>query len=176
MSQLSANHTLFKAWLEENRGTLVKVTRAYALTAADAADLQQELLLQLWISVPNFNGDAKASTWVYRVFINTALTWRRNTAKHRRWIEPGADPSGFLANANDPAAHADHRELIERLYAAIRIMPGLERALVLLMLDDLSYREMAEITGLTENQVGVGLTRARKRLTGLMKGVIDEVE
>jgi RNA polymerase sigma-70 factor (ECF subfamily) len=66
--------------------------------------------------------------------------------------------------------------LIERLYAAIRIMPGLERALVLLMLDDLSYREMAEITGLTENQVGVGLTRARKRLAGLMKGVIDEVE
>jgi RNA polymerase sigma-70 factor (ECF subfamily) len=74
MSQLSANHTLFKAWLVENRGTLAKVTRAYALTAADAADLQQELLLQLWISVPNFNGDAKASTWVYRVFINTALT------------------------------------------------------------------------------------------------------
>ena len=66
--------------------------------------------------------------------------------------------------------------MLEKLYAAIQSLPDFDRALVLLSLDGLAYREIADITGLNENQVGVALTRARQRLARLMKGVTDELE
>ncbi|MBP9912574.1 MAG: RNA polymerase sigma factor [Opitutaceae bacterium] len=173
----SADHVIrFQGWLEEHRGILVKVVRAYAWTAADQADLQQELMLQLWISLPRFAGQAKASTWIYRVCLNTALTWRRGTSRREARIEAGADLGVHGGEVASPAEHAGDREVLEKLYAAIHALPEADRALVLLALDEQTYREIAEITGLSENHVGVALTRARKRLTALMKGVTDELE
>jgi RNA polymerase sigma-70 factor (ECF subfamily) len=176
MSPSTDRESLFKAWVEAHRGIVVKVTRLFAHTPAAAAELQQELLLQLWISLSSFAGQAKPSTWIYRVCLNTALTWRRSTARRERRIEPGVDLSQITAHAASPADCAGQQELLERLYAAIHAMPEFDRALVLLQLDGLAYREIAEITGLTENHVGVALTRARKRLAELMKGVTDELE
>ncbi len=171
-----AHESLFASWLQEHRGIVVKVTRAYAPNATDAADLEQELLLQLWKSLPSYTGQAKASTWIYRVCLNTALKWRRSTTRREERIEPGHETAEFAAPAPSPAESAGDREVLERLYAAIQAMPAFDRALVLLMLDGLAYREIAEITGLTENHVGVALTRARKRLAELMKGVTHELE
>jgi RNA polymerase sigma-70 factor (ECF subfamily) len=133
-------------------------------------------MLQLWISLASYAGQAKPSTWIYRVCLNTALTWRRGAARRERRIEPGADISQVAAQAASPAEQAGEREMLERLYAAIHALPDSDRALVLLSLDGLAYREIAEITGLNENQVGVALTRARKRLARLLKGVTDELE
>ena len=173
----SADHdTLFKSWLEEHRGIVVKVTRSFAPAAADAADLQQEMLLQLWISLTSYAGQAKPSTWIYRVCLNTALTWRRGVSRRETRIEPGANLAHVATEAVSPADRAGERELLEKLYAAIRALPNFDRALVLLSLDGLAYREMAEVTGLTENHIGVALTRARKRLAEQMKGVTDELE
>lgn len=134
------------------------------------------MALQLWRSLPAFRGQAAASTWIYRVCLNTALTWCRSTVRREREIEPGVDLSRVSAAGSSPADNAGRQELLERLYAAIHRMPEFDRALVLLMLDGLAYREMAEVTGLTENHVGVALTRARKRLAELMKGVTDELD
>ena len=172
-----ADHQLlFKSWLEEHRGIIVRITRSFAPAPADAADLQQELLLQLWISLPSYAGQAKPSTWIYRVCLNTALTWRRGTSRREKHIEPTADVTRLAAETTSPAENASDRELLETLYAAIRALPGSDRALVLLSLDGLNYREIADITGLTGNHVGVALTRARKRLAELMKGVTNELE
>lgn len=166
----------FKAWLEEHRGIVIKVVRSFAPAPADAADLQQEMLLQLWTSMGAYAGQAKPSTWIYRVCLNTALTWRRGTMRRQRHVEPEADIARIATEAASPADRAGEREALERLYAAIHALPMFDRALVLLALDGLAYREIAEITGLTENHVGVSLTRARKRLAELMKGAIDELE
>lgn len=166
----------FQSWLEEHRGIVVKVTRSFAATPADAADLQQELLLQLWLALPSFAGQAKASTWIYRVCLNTALTWQRGTRRRESRLAPGIDLAHFATEAASPAEHAGDRELVEKLYAAIRALPDGDRALVLLLLDGLAYREIAEITGLTENHVGVALTRARKRLAAHLKGTLDELD
>ncbi len=168
--------SLFRSWLEEHRGILVKVSRAYAAIPADAADLQQECMLQLWISLPAYAGQAKLSTWIYRVCLNTALTWRRGAARRENRLERSADLEAIAAGAGSPAERAGDEEVLGKLYAAIQALPMFDRALVLLALDGLAYREMAEITGLTENHVGVSLTRARKRLAELMKGVTDELE
>jgi len=168
--------SVFQAWLEAHRGIVVKVTRSFTRAPADAADLQQELLLQLWLSLSSYAGQAKPSTWIYRVCLNAALTWRRGTARREKHFEPGADIARLPAAAASPADQADERELLEQLYAAIHALPDFDRALVLLSLDGLAYREITEITGLNENQVGVALTRARRRLAHLMKGVTDELE
>jgi RNA polymerase sigma-70 factor (ECF subfamily) len=87
-----------------------------------------------------------------------------------------AGHDSLAANGSSPAESAGDRELVDRLYSAIQGMPEFDRALVLLMLDGLAYREMAEITGLTENHVGVALTRARRRLASKLKGITDELE
>jgi RNA polymerase sigma-70 factor, ECF subfamily len=176
MSLTAAHESLFAAWMDEHRGIVVKVTRAFAPNPADAADLEQELLLQLWISLPSYAGQAKPSTWIYRVCLNTALTWRRGTARREKRLEPGADLSHLPAGSPSPAECAGERELLERLYASIHALPAFDRALILLSLDGLPYREIAEVTGLTENHVGVALTRTRQRLATLMKGVTDELE
>jgi RNA polymerase sigma factor (sigma-70 family) len=126
--------------------------------------------------VPAYSGKAKASTWIYRVCLNTALAWRRGTDRREARIEPETDVSQLAVNTASPADHVGQQEILEKLYAAIHALPDFDRALVLLSLDGLAYREMAEITGLTENHVGVALTRARKRLAALLKGVTDELE
>ena len=176
MRPIADRTSLFQQWLEAHRGIVVKVTRSFAAGAADAADLQQEILLQLWLSLSAFAGQAKPSTWIYRVCLNTALTWRRGKVRRETRIEPGADVALVASAADSPAEAAGEREMLDQLYAAIQTLPDFDRALVLLSLDGLAYREMAEITGLTENHVGVALTRARKRLAELMKGVTHELE
>lgn len=176
MSTTPEHTTRFQSWLEEHRGIVVRVSRSFAPAPADAADLQQEMLLQLWTSLTSFAGQAKPSTWIYRVCLNTALTWRRGTARREARIEAGADPAVLATEADSPADQAGDREMLEKLYAAIHALPGSDRALVLLALDGLAYREIADITGLTENHVGVALTRARKRLAEHLKEISDELE
>ncbi len=166
----------FTAWVTEFRGIMLKIARAYAASDADQSDLFQEMALQLWRTLPAFREQASPSTWIYRVCLNTAMTWRRGTLRRETKIQPGADPGDLSAPAASPAENADQRELLEKLYAAIHAMPDFDRALVLLLLDGLAYRDIAAVTGLTENHVGVALTRARKRLAELMKGVTDEME
>jgi RNA polymerase sigma-70 factor (ECF subfamily) len=175
VSQTIDQTALFKTWIEEHRGILAKVARSFAPVPADGEDLRQEMMLQLWTSLPSFAGQAKPSTWIYRVCLNTALTWRRGAQRRENRIDRNIDP-GLLEVAAASPGHPADSEMVEKLYAAIHALPMFDRALVLLALDGLAYREIAEITGLTENHVGVSLTRARKRLATLMKGVTDELE
>jgi RNA polymerase sigma-70 factor (ECF subfamily) len=175
MSSTPNRESLYKAWLEDHRGIFVKVTRSFAKSESDATELRHELMLQTWMSLPLFAGQAKPSTWIYRVCLNTALTWQRGFERRWRQIEP-VDISQISVSSASPAESADQKDILDRLYAAIRAIPEFDRALVLLMLDGMAYREMAEVTGLSENQVGVALTRARKRLSILLKGVTDELE
>jgi RNA polymerase sigma-70 factor, ECF subfamily len=162
--------SLFKRWLAEHGGAVLKVARAYTLTAEDCRDLVQEILLQSWRSLPQFRGDADPSTWLYRVALNTAIGWHRKEQRRRARQRPIFEVEDPPADGPDGAGQAARREVVERLYDAIRRLPGAEAALVLLYLDDLSYRQMAEILGISEGNVGVKLNRAKKALARLMDG------
>ena len=176
MSQCPTHEALFTEWLANHRGIIFKVSQSFAHTPADTAELAQEMQLQLWRSLPTYSAKAKVSTWIYRVCLNTALAWRRGTNRRTAHIEPEADVTQLPVNTASPAEHAIQRDVLNTLYTAIHAMADSDRALILLLLDGLAYREIADVTGLTETHVGVALTRARKRLTTLMKGVIDEME
>lgn len=164
---------LFRNWLHEHGGTVLKVARAYTLTAEDCQDLAQEILLQVWRSLPRFEGRASASTWSYRVALNTALTWRRDERRRRASQQPLFELDELSMEGANGEARAYEREVVERLFAAIRQLPKPDAALVLLYLDDLSYRQMAEVLGISESNVGVKLNRAKKALGELMKEVPD---
>jgi RNA polymerase sigma-70 factor, ECF subfamily len=160
--------SLFKSWLTEHRGAILKVARAYTLTTEDCQDLVQEVLLQVWRSLPQFQGRASASTWLYRVALNTALAWHRKEHRRQARQQPILEVDNLPVAGLDSSQQAVQRELVERLYAAIRKLPKTDAALVLLYLDDLSYRQMAEVLGISESNVGVKLNRAKKALGKLM--------
>lgn len=160
--------SLFKTWLVEHQAAVLKVARAYTLTNEDCQDLVQDILLQVWRSLPQFHGRASPSTWCYRVALNTALGWHRKERHRRARQQPILDVVQLPAVESDGAQQALQREAVERLYVAIRQLPQTDTALVLLYLDDLSYREMAEVLGISESHVGVKLNRAKKALSKLL--------
>jgi RNA polymerase sigma-70 factor (ECF subfamily) len=169
-------NAVFSAWLAEHGGIVEKVSRAYAREERERADLARELMFQVWLSVPRFAGTAKAATWIYRVCLNTALTWRRNTGRREGRYDAGTAVEGLHAASPGPALAAEQNDLLGRMYEALHTLPEFDRSLLLLQLDGLAYRDIAEVIGLTENHVGVALKRARQRLAAQMKGVLNELE
>jgi RNA polymerase sigma-70 factor, ECF subfamily len=166
----------FKAWIEEHRGIFYKISRAYAPAPGEQVELFQEMVVQLWRSMPGFQAQCRPVTWVYRVCVNTALEWRRG--QRRRRLATDADLERFdQIGSNDPRPGWTHEEseLLGHLYEAIHALPTAERTAVVLSLDGLSYREISEITGMNDNHVGVVLNRARAKLAETLKDVRHEL-
>lgn len=164
-------HEQFERWVREHGAVLHHVANGFA-AGDDRNDLMQELLLALWKAIPAFRNGAQPPTFIYRVSHNAALTWKRTQRNYRNRLER------FQAQpAADASTPADLREpaLLERLYAEIRKLPPLDRSLVLLSLDGVSYADMAQIHGLTESNVGARLTRAKQQLAKAMKGAVHEL-
>ena len=166
--------SIFTQWLEEHSSSVIQVARAYTLTSEESQDLAQEILLQAWQSLPKFEGRASAATWFYRVALHTAMNWHRKDRLRRVNQKPLLDMHAHAADGDDSAEQAQQRESVEQLYNAIHRLPKTDTALVLLYLNELSYREIAEVLGITQSNVGVRLNRAKKALTAVLKGDSDE--
>jgi RNA polymerase sigma-70 factor, ECF subfamily len=165
----------FERWWREHAGLFHKVARLYADSTEERADLVQDMLVQLWRSLPRFVGQCQPSTWIYRVCLNTALTWRRDETRRRHRVFAVETPPDLACSQPTPDARHEQNERLDALYSAIRRLPKPERSLILLHLDGLAYREISQITGLNENQVGVSLTRTRQKLQLLLKEIRHEL-
>lgn len=152
----------FATWLTDHVALVHHVVHAFA-SGEDRHDLRQEILLQLWRAAPAFREGSASSTFVYRVAHNTALLWLRTERRHRRRVEAAPD-IGWMNSPEIERARTDTPARLEALYAALQTVPPLDRSLVLLSLDGLSYREIAALHGLSESNVGARLTRVRQRL------------
>src|SRR5688500_17512653 len=144
-------------WLGEHGAAVMKVARAYTLTSDECQDLAQEILLQAWRSLPSFEGKASPATWFYRVALHTAMNWRRKDKPRRTRQQPLLDVQVLATDDANSAEQAQQRDTVEQLYNAIHQLPKADAALVLLYLDELTYREMAEVLGISESNVGVKL-------------------
>ena len=162
--------SLFTDWLEEHSSSVIKVARAYTVSSEECQDLAQEILLQAWRSLPKFEGRASAATWFYRVALHTAMNWHRKDQPRRASQQPLLEVQALATEGTDGTEQVQQRETVEQLYKAIHQLRRTDAALVLLYLDELSYREMAEVLGISENNVGVKLNRAKKALSALMDG------
>jgi RNA polymerase sigma-70 factor (ECF subfamily) len=167
--------TIFRRWLDQHLGLILKVVRGCAALTQDQDDLFQDVLLQIWSSIPAFRGEAKETTWIYRVAFNTALAWTRSEKRRRTGHET------FLKFDVSPTVQPSHvdsqfeHEIVEQLYAAIRNLPKVDASLALMHLEGLSYQDMAQVLGISENYIGVKLNRIRKQLADQLKGANREL-
>ena len=141
----------------ENQQIIQKVCNLYMNTTQDKKDLFQEILLNAWKGYANFKGDAKFSTWLYRVALNTAITFYR---KEQRQVQTAALPDELVAI--DPVA-GDEEELTA-MYHSIEALSGIDKALVMLYMEDYSYIEVGELMGITANNVAVKMNRIKLKL------------
>lgn len=155
-------HETFQHWLTEHTGILHKVARAYADRDADREDLLQEIQLSLWHAIPGFRSGSKASTYIYRVALNRAISWvRQESALRRRHEHLAVETATSSPPPEDPR--------LALVYAEIRGLNKAERALILLQLDGFSYDEIAATLGITTTNVGARLTRIRQKLAANLK-------
>jgi len=159
----------FLELVNENRNRILKVCRVYAWNSADQDDLYQEILFQIWRGLPALKENQFANTWLYRVAINTAISFvRKRAIRSDRVVYIGhADLTRTIESRQATEETTDDR--IANLYTAIFKLDPLEKALVTLFLEDFTYEQMAEVTGISANNVGVMLHRARKKLFCLME-------
>jgi len=166
MMNSTEQQAIFDAWLRDHAAILHHVANGFA-SGADRHDLMQELMLALWRSVPAFRAASQPSTFIFRVTHNAALTWKRAERGYRRRLDSYQElqPSEVI----DPAGAEPPTDSLELLYGAIRRLDPLDRSLVLMQLDGVSYAQIAEIHGLTESNVGVRLNRLKQKLTTLIQ-------
>lgn len=169
----------FESLLDSHRGIVFKLAAAYCPRHEEREDLAQEICLQLWRAYPRYDRERRFSTWMYRVALNTAISFARRARTRRdRSVpiegipegaaEPGsiaADPIGMGGSAavpeSDPSG-AEHR--IAELYRFIHGLDELNRALIVLHLEDRSYREIGKILGVSETNVGTKLGRLKNEM------------
>ena len=157
----------FEALLHEHRRIVFKVAGLYSRSAADRDDLVQEISVQLWRSFGSYDeARAKFSTWLYRIALNVAIS----QARRARWADADRfeplQPQHLETVGGEPAAEPDAR--LQALYALIGRLDPLNRALILLYLEDRSYAEIADVLGISETNVATKLSRIKQTLRGQM--------
>jgi RNA polymerase sigma-70 factor, ECF subfamily len=156
------DETEFLTLIDQHQGIIHKICRLYRDSKEDREDLFQEIVFQLWKSAHTFRGDAKFSSWMYRVALSTAIAGYRKKKPDIRYM-----PS--LPDEPDVQSHADEQR--EQLFQALKQLNDADKALITLYLEDLSYQEIAEIAGISESNVGVRLNRIKNKIQQLLKNL-----
>jgi RNA polymerase sigma factor (sigma-70 family) len=160
----------FLDWTRDHSAILHHVVNGFA-AGDDRNDLLQEVLLAVWKSIPAFRGQAKPTSYLYRVCHNAALLWTRTEKNYRRRVTQFGE-FAFSDSIPDPLAE----ERLAELYSAIRQLKPLDRSVILMSLDGVSYHEMAEVLGLSESNVGVKINRIKNQLAQTLKGNAHELK
>jgi len=156
------NQTEFLEQVRNNQGIIYKLVGLYAMDREEKKDLYQEILLQAWKAWPSFRGEAKFSTWLYRLSLNTILTQQRKVSKigYMESLEPVSPAVNNLS---------EERQDVQHLQKAIRQLAETDRAIISMHLDGYDNAEVAEVLGISSNHVAVKLHRIKQQLANLLK-------
>jgi RNA polymerase sigma-70 factor (ECF subfamily) len=146
----------FEALLDRHRGVVGKVVGAFAWNQEDQLDLHQEIVVRLWAAFERYDPSRPFATWMYQVALNTAISWSRDV--HRRCVSPVGDALPDVADPRGLGAEA------VSLWSLLASLDEFDRALMLLLLEQHSHAEIAEILGISVGNVGVKVSRLRSRL------------
>jgi len=151
----------FSEILEENKHKIYRICKIYAVSPIEPQDLFQEVVIQIWKSLPTFKGNSSINTWVYKIAINVCYTSKARLEKKN--LNPvSLESIKFLPAENSPGT--DLLEKYDELKDCISSLNTLDKSIVVLSLEDLPYKEIAVITGMTENHIAVKMKRIRKLL------------
>jgi RNA polymerase sigma-70 factor, ECF subfamily len=149
----------FLGLVEQHKGAILKVCSLYTRRTDEKEDLFQEIIIQLWKAWPNFKGHSKFSTWLYRIALNTAISGLRK--KKADIILMNGEDIPHITDADD---YKEKEEQLRSLYDAIRQLPEIDRAVVMLYLEDKSYEEMEDILGVNQGTLRVKMNRAKEKM------------
>lgn len=155
----------FLDMINTHRGIMYKICHLYGKEKAYKEDLLQEIVLQLWRSFPTFRHQSSLSTWMYRVALNTAISQFRKGIR----IPENTPLSREEFQIPDLSVQPQENENLYRLDQAIGQLTNIEKAVIMLYLEDKTYQDIAEITGLTVSNVGVKLNRIKTKLENIIK-------
>lgn len=159
MSTSGEKESRFMAIVSDNRQMIYKVCYMYASDQEELNDLYQEVLANLWQGLDSYRGDSRMSTWIYRVAFNTCVTYIRHNAKH-------GNGRVALDDVTDVQWEDSGRgEKLRHMYRLISCLDKMDKAIILMWLDEKSYEEISELTGLPRNTVATRLHRIKHRLT-----------
>jgi RNA polymerase sigma factor (sigma-70 family) len=159
----------FEALFERHRKIIFKVANTYCRHAEDRRDLAQEISVQVWRAFPGYDEQRSFSTWMYRVALNVAISFARRAGQRRQHMVALED--GAAEPIDEGGASPETDERVRALYRVIDGLQELDRALMLLYLEDHGYREIAEVLGISETNVATKISRLKQRIR---QGVLDQ--
>jgi RNA polymerase sigma-70 factor, ECF subfamily len=155
----------FKELLEENGGRINRICQFYCRNDEDKKDMYQEVLVNIWKSLDKFRGDSTISTWIYRIAVNTSISFSGMASRNKKlYIDKDPQRLNFLLDENDLDQKFKIEEQLERLEIFVNQLSVIEKILISLVLEGLSMREIADIIGLTEPNVKVKIHRIKEQL------------
>ncbi len=146
--------------IDEHRKLIYKVCRSFCPDAEDWKDLEQEILIRIWNGLKRYDERVKLSTWLYRVALNTAISFYRSEKRRPR----RAPVETAFALADGAGHDEEYRANVERLYCFIGELGELDKALILLYLDEIKYTEISEILGITPTNAATKVGRIKRQL------------
>jgi RNA polymerase sigma-70 factor, ECF subfamily len=144
-------------------GIIIKICRAYTNSQADFEDYYQEVCLQIWRSKDNFNKESEWSTWIYRISLNVCLTYLKRSKNNDKQFS--SDPLPDEVEDDSKTFPSDD---LNYLYSAIKHLSEIDRAVILLYLEEKSYKEIAEIIGSNTSNIGVRINRIKEKLSAII--------
>lgn len=160
--KLTDKEQLFQKLLEQSKASIYRVCKAYLYDAQQTDDLFQEILIEIWRSIERFQGKSKWNTYIYRIAVNTAIKYNLNLKKAEQKIAPPTQSYTIQDKIKQ-----EHQ--FEMMYRAVQELNPNDRLLISLVLEDLSYKEIAEVLDSSTNLVGVRIGRVKKRIIKIIE-------
>jgi RNA polymerase sigma factor (sigma-70 family) len=157
---MNVDNSSFISVIENHKGIIYKIAHSYCRHEEDRKDLVQEIILQLWRSFRNYNDQYKLSTWIYRIALNVSISFFRKEKRRENFSQPIPGNILFLPEENSDELNED----LKQLHQFISELKELDRALMILYLDEKSQKEMAEILGLSPTNVATKISRIKVKL------------
>ena len=167
---MNSKDSRYKQIVEENQGRIRSVCRYYAGASDDAEDLYQEILINVWRGLEKFRGDSQLSTWVYRIAVNTALSFVNKKNKYLNFNTYLDDGKAVSLVGDDGDSRMVQEKQLELMADLINQLSVVDKIIMSLVLEELSTKEIAEIVGITESNVRVKIHRIKEELREKVKG------
>jgi len=153
--------------LENHKNQIFRICWGFSEIKEDVEDLYQEILLNIWRSIGDFKANSSLNTWIYRVSVNTCLLWKRKSKLKLNQIEEKEHASMFKSESVENLLIKN--EILDALIKAIHKLKSEEKIIALFLLEELSYKEIAQIIGTNENNIGVKVYRIKEKLKKILK-------
>jgi len=164
--------TTFLNALEEHQHKLLRICSVYAKDEDDTKDLFQEVLVNIWKSMPSFKGNSNIGTWMYRITLNVCLRLKtKEIKKQKKLLRMDSRAINIYKTEVSEDGQSKQREKLMQLRECIKQLNEADKAVITLYLEELPYKEISSVTGLTENNIAVKIKRIKKKLLNCLRPV-----